>query len=95
MCKLISTPASLLTRQGTAVYPKGQSNTDQSRSKVRADHPCYRDEVAQQLFKIEIIMRPGSAKLHRPYIAAGLHPALPRRFSQAREAVHEAGRSHD
>ena len=51
--------ASLLTRQGTAVYPKGQPNTDQSRSKVGADHPCYRGEVAQQLFKIEIIMRPG------------------------------------
>ena len=44
--------------QGTAVYPKGQPNTDQSRSKVGADHPCYRGEVAQQLFKIEIIMRP-------------------------------------
>ena len=28
--------ASLLTRQGTAVYPKGQPNTDQSRSKVGA-----------------------------------------------------------
>ena len=51
--------ASLLTRQGTAVYPKGQPSFDQSRSKVGADHPCYRDEVAQQLFKIEIIMRPG------------------------------------
>ena len=40
-----------------AVYPKGQPSADQSRSKVGADHPCYRREVAQQLFKVEIIMR--------------------------------------
>ena len=38
------------------MYPKGQPSTDQSRSKVGADHPCYHDEVPQQLYKIEIIM---------------------------------------
>ena len=55
-----------LTRKGTAVYPKGQPSTDQSRSKVGADHLCYRGEVAQQLFKNEIIILPGWAKPQRP-----------------------------
>ena len=32
------------------MYPNGQPSADQSRSKVGADHPCYRDEVAQQNF---------------------------------------------
>ena len=44
------------------MHPKGQPSTDQSRYKVGADHPCYRDEVAQQLFKIEISIRPGWAE---------------------------------
>ena len=52
MCELISlwvsnhTPASLLTRQGTAVYPE-----------VGAEHPCSRHKLAQQLFKTEDLLR--------------------------------------
>ena len=60
------TPASLHTRQGTAAYPIGQQCTDQSRSKVGAEHPCSRDELAQQLFKTDGLPRPGWARPHRP-----------------------------
>ena len=73
MCKLISLgsqsyTASLLTRQGPAVYPEGQWSTDQSRSEVAAEHPCSRDELAQQLFKTENLLRPGWARPRRPWL---------------------------
>ena len=40
----------------------------QSRSKVEAEHPCSRDELAQQLFKNDDLPRPGWARPHRPWL---------------------------
>ena len=61
-------PALLLTRQGTTAYPIGQQFTDQSWSKVGAEHPCSRDELAQQLFKTDDLPRPGWARPHKPWL---------------------------
>ena len=55
-------------RQGTAMYPEGQWSTDQSRSEVGAEHPCSRNELAQQLFKTEDLLRPGWARPRRPWL---------------------------
>ena len=45
------------------MYSEGKFNTDQSLSKVEAEHPCTRDVLAQQLFKTENSLRPGWARL--------------------------------
>ena len=51
-----STPASLLTSQGTAVYPEVQPSTDQSISKMRR---IIRVIVMSLINSFEIIMRLG------------------------------------
>ena len=61
-------------------YPVGQQCTDQSRSKVGAEHPCSREELAQQLFKTDDPPRQGWASPHRPWL-----PGSQRR-SRARDA---------
>ena len=71
--------------------PIGQPSTDQSRCKVGADRQCNRGEVAQQLFKIEIIMGPGWAKPKRPWLLDSI--LLCQEGSQAREAVHDQVKS--
>ena len=68
-----STRASLFTRQGTAVHPNGQPSTDQSRSKVGADQPCYRGEVAQQLYKIALISLIGHSCWTPSWFAKTVH----------------------
>ena len=42
--------------------------TDQSRSEVGAEHTCSRNELAQQLFKTEDLLRPGWATPRRPWL---------------------------
>ena len=71
------TPASLLTRQGAAVYYEGQWITDQSRFEVEAEHPCSRDELAQQLFKIEDLLWPGTARPRRPLMLGSQQRSRP------------------
>ena len=50
------------------LHPEGQWSTDQSRSEVGAEHPCSRDELAQQLLKTEDLLRPGWARPRRPWL---------------------------
>ena len=60
-------PTSLFIRQGIAAYRRTPP-PQRSRSKMGEEHPCSRDELAQQLFKTDDLPRPGWARPHRPWL---------------------------
>ena len=57
MCKLIS--LGLVRRPHRSSRGRVQQCTPKVSLALTSLDPCYGDEVVQQLFKIEILMRPG------------------------------------
>ena len=63
------TGLAILTRQGTARTPlvsRALTNLD---PRLLVVHPCFRDKLTQQLFKIDDLLRPGWTRPHMPWLS--------------------------